>query len=401
MAGVGDDETFGVTGFGEAGGVLVKGLDEVGNALACFCGNGQYLDVRIGNTGLDFVYSRISGMCFFCSGMGGAGVFAINIVRVFSVLDVMAVVFSGSRTGTFGGGGGQEVGFVEGEDDWCVGGIAAEVGDGVADGVGALGDVGHGDDEGGSADGVVGAFDAELFDGVAGLAESGCVHKAEYLAAGQRYGVFDDVAGGAVNVADDGTVIACEGVEQGRFAGVGGADDGGGNTVFDGLTGGETPVERRETGVDVGGELSQPVAGGEGDVFFGEVEFEFDERCQVDELLTQTGDTARYAAFHLAEGYALLGACGGGDEVGYGLGLCEVKSSRHECAACELAGSGKACSGGAERGDDFALDVYRAVDCEFDGILRGERAGSAVDRGHGLVEGLSAVVEHCPEMCGM
>lgn len=83
--------------------------------------------------------------------MGGAGVFAINVVRAFCVKDVMAGIFAGSRTGTFGGGGGEEVGFVEGEDDGCGGGFVAEVGDGGKDGVGALSDVGHGDDEGGAA----------------------------------------------------------------------------------------------------------------------------------------------------------------------------------------------------------------------------------------------------------
>lgn len=48
-----------------------------------------------------------------------------------------------------------------------------------------------------------------------------------------------------MNVADDGTVIACEGVEQGGFAGVGCADYSGGDAVFDGLSGGEAPMERR------------------------------------------------------------------------------------------------------------------------------------------------------------
>lgn len=39
VAGVGDDEAFGVTGFSEGGGVAVECTDEVGDALACFCGN--------------------------------------------------------------------------------------------------------------------------------------------------------------------------------------------------------------------------------------------------------------------------------------------------------------------------------------------------------------------------
>lgn len=140
VAGVGDDEAFRVTGFSEGGGEGVESLDEFGDALACFCGNGKYCDVGAGN--------------------------------VFHAVDDRRVQ------------GRQEVGFVEGEDDGCGGGFVAEVGDGGKDGVGALSDVGHGDDEGGAAYGVVGAFDAELFDGVAGLAESGCVHQAEYLAAG-------------------------------------------------------------------------------------------------------------------------------------------------------------------------------------------------------------------------
>ena len=86
--------------------------------------------------------------------------------------------------------------------------------------------------------GAVAAGNTEAFDGVGGFAQTGCIEETEQNAV-DADAVFDDVARGAVNVADDGFFFAHQGIEQGRFARVGAADDGHGNTVFDGVSYGE------------------------------------------------------------------------------------------------------------------------------------------------------------------
>lgn len=86
--------------------------------------------------------------------------------------------------------------------------------------------------------GAVAAGNAEAFDGVGGFAQAGRIEETEQNAV-DADAVFDDVARGAVNVADDGFFFAHQGIEQGGFARVGAADDGHGNAVFDGVSYGE------------------------------------------------------------------------------------------------------------------------------------------------------------------
>ena len=69
------------------------------------------------------------------------------------------------------------------------------------------------DDDTGFADGCVGAVDANLLDGVGGLANAGGVDESEGDAL-QVDVVFDGVAGGAVNIGNDGAVVFQQSVQE-------------------------------------------------------------------------------------------------------------------------------------------------------------------------------------------
>ena len=78
-------------------------------------------------------------------------------------------------------------------------------------GVEGRGRVDDEDDDDGAVDGLTRAFDADLFDGVVGVAKAGGVDEAEVVVA-EFDCLFDGVAGCAVYVADYGAVVADEGV---------------------------------------------------------------------------------------------------------------------------------------------------------------------------------------------
>ena len=89
-----------------------------------------------------------------------------------------------------------------------------------------------------AADGLDGALDAELFDAVVGLVNSGGIEQAQKMAA-QRDGFLDGVAGGPGDIGDDHAVIAAERVEKARFADVRTAEYDGADAVFEPLAAAE------------------------------------------------------------------------------------------------------------------------------------------------------------------
>ena len=132
------------------------------------------------------------------------------------------------------------VAFVYHDDEVAGAGQGAERRRGGGEDVGVDGRSGvdDEDDDDGAVDGLTRSLDADLLDGVVGVAQAGGVDEAEVIVA-ELDCLFDGVAGCAMYVADYGAVIADESVEQRRFAGVGGADDGYGYAVFDGSARGE------------------------------------------------------------------------------------------------------------------------------------------------------------------
>jgi hypothetical protein len=83
--------------------------------------------------------------------------------------------------------------------------------------------------------GLIGAFDTYLLYLVSGLAYAGSVDETEGDALDINR-ILNGVAGGAVNVGNDGTVFVEQTVEQGRFPYVGLANDGNRDTLFDGFS---------------------------------------------------------------------------------------------------------------------------------------------------------------------
>ena len=233
------------------------------------------------------------------------------------------------------GRSGDEVGLVEDEKGGGVGDPGDEV---RVEGQGGVVDV---EDDAGRGDGSAGAVDTDAFHSVGAGTQAGCVDEAEEVVA-QVQGLLDGVAGGAWHVADDGAVVAQQGVEQRGFAGVGGADDGHGDAAHDCVAGAKTLEQALDLVPCLSGELCEQGAVGELEVFFGEVEFEFEQGGDVDELLAELLYASGKLALQLALSDVVGGTGLGGDDVGHGFGLAQVEASAQEGAAGELSGFGQA-----------------------------------------------------------
>lgn len=198
------------------------------------------------------------------------------------------------------------VDFVEGDDEVLAAAAGEYLPGELLDLLRGVGGVDEPDDDGGLVEFLEGTLDAHALDGVVGLADAGGVDEAEGDAL-QHDGVFDDVAGGAMDVGDEGAVFLDEAVEQGRFAGVGLADDGGGDAVFDGVAEAERVGEALDDALDFAGQVGEFLAVGKLYLLFAEVEFEFDERYEGEQLLAQAGELAAESATHLLDGQAVRG----------------------------------------------------------------------------------------------
>ena len=117
---------------------------------------------------------------------------------------------------------------------------------------------------------------AYLFDGVGRGAKTSGVDKAE----GDTMDVdevFDSVAGGAMNIADDGFLLTDKGVEEGALSDIGLSDYGHGDALFHCLTRSEGVGKTGEMAVDVKCQLPQLSTIGKLEfLVVAEVEFEFD-----------------------------------------------------------------------------------------------------------------------------
>ena len=96
------------------------------------------------------------------------------------------------------------------------------------------GDIRHSEYDVGFGDFLPGAFDADFFDGFGGFPDSCSVYEPEQDAVYVQ-GFFNSVAGGSVDIRDDGPVFSEKGIEQGAFACVGGSGNGYRDSVFDGI----------------------------------------------------------------------------------------------------------------------------------------------------------------------
>ena len=150
-----------------------------------------------------------------------------------------------------------------------------------------------------------GPLDAEPLDLVGRGADAGRVDEAEEDAA-DHAGLFDRVAGGAGDVGDDGAVVAEQGIEQGALAAVRRADDGDGHAVADGVA--QAEGVGKLAAVRAGGieQRAQPRAVGELDVLLAEVQLQFQQRRELQQLFAQLAQFGGIAAAKLIHRDAML-----------------------------------------------------------------------------------------------
>ena len=183
--------------------------------------------------------------------------------------------------------------FVEPDAVFCLEGfgLVFDADDGlvVADGDVGIGDAWlcHHEDDGGTLGGGEGAADTKALDVVGGVTDAGGVDETESDAVDLK-GIFDGVACGALDVGDDGTFFTEEGIEKGGFADIGGTDDGNGDAVLEGLSSFERLGKLLDASVDFLCQFKEFCAVGKFKVFVvGEVEFEFEKRGELQQLVTQ------------------------------------------------------------------------------------------------------------------
>ena len=171
------------------------------------------------------------------------------------------------------------------------------------------------------------ALDAHRLYGVVRVAYAGRVDEAELHAADDD-DVFYHIAGGAVYVAYEGFLVVRQQVEQGRFAGVRFAHDGGGDAVFDGVAYGKRVGQLLQLAGNVVGEVLQAGAVGKLYVFFAEIEFELYKGDKFEQGVPEQREALDELAAPLVHGKTECGRGVGGYQVGYGFGLREVDASR-------------------------------------------------------------------------
>ena len=98
-----------------------------------------------------------------------------------------------------------------------------------------------------------------------------------------------------------------------------------------------------------------------------EVQFEFEERGKVKELLTQIFEDLRITTSQLTDGQTMLGGSYGVDKVGHSFGLREIETPDEESAAREFAGLGESGTVVDKSLQHRLLDIEGPVTGEFHG----------------------------------
>ena len=96
----------------------------------------------------------------------------------------------------------------------------------------------------------------KLFDGVGCFADTGGIDEAEGDTS-KIHGVFNDVAGGAMNVAHDGTFFVQEGIQQGGLTGICFANDSHGHSVLQSIAHAERIYQVMDNLLNLTGDVFQ------------------------------------------------------------------------------------------------------------------------------------------------
>ena len=245
-----------------------------------------------------------------------------------------------------------------------------------------------------------GTLDAKVLNGVVGVADASGVNEAESDAA-ELDGVFDGIARGALNVADDGAFLAEEGVEEGALAHVGGSDNGHGDAVLEGIACLEGAGQMCDVRIYLLCQCQKFWSVGKLQLLVvGEVEFKLQQRSEVQELVAQPREFAGEMALQLGEGNAMGCSAVGSDEVGDSLGLREVELAIEEGTLRKFTGLCQAASMPDKELQDFVQDIAGTVTGELHAVLAGVAGRGAEEGDDGLIEDLVGAGGDGSKNCG-
>ena len=120
----------------------------------------------------------------------------------------------------------------------------------------------------------------------------------------------------------------------------------------------------------------------------GEVQFELDERSEMEQPFAQGGQFVGYGAAELTERKVFLGFRLCSDEISHGFRLGKVHLPVEERTARELTRFGSSAAGIDEPSEQFLLDIETAVAGYLDRVLARERVRRSEYRTEHLVEHL-------------
>ena len=242
------------------------------------------------------------------------------------------------------------------------------------------------------------ALDAHLLHAVCRVAQSRRVDEAKQHPA-QHKGVFHHIAGRTVHVANDGAIVLKQRIEQGRFAGIGCADNGHRPSFAQRI------ASRKRVGQSGGLALHggrygiELTAIGKFQVFVvGKVQFQLEQRGELQQLLAQSGQSLTEMSAHLTHRHAMRRRRRGSNEVGHSLRLRQVHFAVQKRPTCEFTRFGRLGPRCQEQLHHALQNVSRPVARNFGGLFAGVRMGGAkhgnqdfVD--NGLIGGIHKVAE--------
>ena len=178
-----------------------------------------------------------------------------------------------------------------------------------------------------------------------------------------------------------------QGVEQGRFAGIGLPDDGYRYTAFQGIAQPEGIGQPGDGLRYFLGQRLELATVGKLQVFVvGEIQLQFEQRDHVEQFFAQAFQVVGKAAAHLLHGHPVHRCRGGGNQVGYGFGLAQVHFAMHEGTLGKFAGPGQPATLGDEQLQHFLQDIVAPVAADFGAILARVGMGCPENRDQHLVD---------------
>ncbi|CDD33298.1 putative uncharacterized protein [Bacteroides sp. CAG:714] len=213
------------------------------------------------------------------------------------------------------------------------------------------------------------ALNAQTLDGIGGLADARGIDETEGHPS-DVHGIFYHIAGGSVDVAHDGTFLVQQRIQQGGLSGIGLADNGYRDAVLDSVSRTEGTHQSAYHLLYLGSyRLQLRTVGKLQFLVVAEVEFQFHQRGEMQQLLAQGSQFLAEASLHLIHGQPVGSRRRRGNQIGYGFGLTQVHLPVQESTLGKLSRTGGTTSVPDEKLHDLLEDVRGTVAGNLDRIF--------------------------------